>query len=239
MKIFTGLMAASSLFLAATAANAQDAETSAVKDYDQITGCIDGIKQPAVITATEKPTANIYIVAKNSKDKASCQFDIKYLTNDKGDVLTRVAGFAQIAGEKPSAYHFAEQENGIAFEIQKDGATYKVTPLAERRMSQIEIKAPTALLITDEEDTEFLQEQVKDGTITMKTEGDMTVISVAKGDYYDWMPEELADNIREVYMGSLYTGLKFNQSDIEEVAKISVRLSQSILIPETPKAPAP
>lgn len=225
-KSFAGLAAATGLFLAATTAHAQ--EEAPNTDFEKIGACFDSIKGLSAVSATKTPKMELNVYASGKVNDASCGITVHGVIDEKSEQTEYDFKAFAVIGSHSYSLSGDFKSSGFVTDVEYEGRTYKATPIAGESDMHIVITAPTS---TFAEDVETLEEEEKAGRITMTVKDDMTTITVAKGNLYDWMPEEIADNVITTGVNAALLTQKLDSDEIGRAAEESADKSASVIMP--------
>ena len=223
---FAGLAAATGLFLAATTAHAQE-ETSNT-DFDKIQACFDSIKGASAVSATKTPKLELNVYVNSKVNDAFCGMTLHGVAGEKSEETEYDVKTFAIVGNHSYTLSGDFKTSGFIIDVDYDGVKYKATPIDGEKNMRIEITAPTAALAGD---METLEEEAKAGRITMTAKDDITTVTVAKGNAYDWMPEDIADNVMMTMLGTLEVSQRLDSDEIGRAAEKSAEKSASLIMP--------
>jgi hypothetical protein len=229
---FAGLAAATGLFLAATGAHAQ--EETPNTDFDKIGACFDSIKSASAVSATISPKMELSVYVNGKLNDATCGMTLHGVTNEKSEQTEYDVETFAVVGNHSYRMSGDFKTSGFNIDVDYDGVKYKAAPIPGEDDMRIEITGPTSLFAND---METLEEEAKAGRITMTAKDDITTVTIAKGNAYDWMPEDIADNIMMTMLGTLEVSERLDSDEIGRAAEKSAEKSASVIMPKT--APEP
>lgn len=229
---FAGLAAATGLFLAATGAHAQ--EETPNTDFDKIGACFDSIKSASAVSATKAPKMELNVYINNKVNDASCGMTVHGVIDEKSEATEYDFQTFAVVGNHSYRLGGDFKTSGLTIDVDYDGVKYKAAPIPGEDDMRIEITAPTSLLAND---MEALEEEAKEGRITMTAKDDITTVTIAKGNIHDWMPENIADNIMMTMLGTMEVSERLDSDEIGHAAEKSAEQSASVVMPKT--APEP